>query len=404
MKAAGKLACLTLVLAAVRCESDTGSPVEVPDATVASLEIVAPPSLLVNESALLTVTARNADGAEVPTPPQLLWASSDGAIARVGVGRAPVVTALRRGTVTVTASAGSVDASVSLSVKARVRIRRLNSPYLAAIVAVSESLQFAAYFIDVNGGAIDETPTVTWTSGNSDVVSVSPTGLAIGLQTGEATIIATNSDGRATMDITVTDVIVGLPAKVRLAHVAGGYGPLTFVPSQGASVTLSFGESIEVSIVSGTFRVLVEGLHQDAEGSWFIREGDHLEVFGTSWGVTGWWINEARLPADLGLVRFVQGTGPPNFALVVLLGTPGATVPESSLINCYFDPLVITDYVRVPAGEHDVIMGGKGLFLNQILARETARGRVTVAPGRAVTYVLAGDSPQTMRLLAFPAF
>jgi hypothetical protein len=38
------------------------------DATVASLEIAAPTSLLVNESALLTVKARNPDGAEDGVP------------------------------------------------------------------------------------------------------------------------------------------------------------------------------------------------------------------------------------------------------------------------------------------------------------------------------------------------
>jgi hypothetical protein len=35
---------------------------------------------------------------------------------------------------------------------------------------------------------------------------------------------------------------------------------------------------------------------------------------------------------------------------------------------------------------------------------EIARVRITVTLGRAVTYVIAGESPQTMRLRAFPDF
>lgn len=508
MKATGKLACLALVLAAVpRCESDTGSPVEVPsppdctapgcnvssvrvspanatvyeglsikftatarnangqivtgvtfqwevsdsavaeidasgtlrgkeagivqvraiangkvgsvdlvviDATVASLEIVAPPSLLVNESALLAVTARNADGVEVPIPRPLQWASSDEAIARVDVGRAAVVTALRRGTVAINVSAGSVDASVSLSVTARVVIGRPPFGQFTSVdIATGDNLQFGAFFVDVNGATIDETPSVTWASRNPQVAGVSSTGRVIGLQTGGSTITARNSEGVGTMEVRVTDVVAGLPAKVRLAHVAGGYGPLTFVPSQGAPVTLSFGESVEVPIVSGTFQVHVDGLRTDgpwgpftSEYSWLVRGGDHVEVFGTSnAGLTGSWINEASVPAGSGLVRFVQGTGPPNFAGVVLLGAPGATAAESRLIHCYFDPYEFTGYISLPAGELDVLMGDKGLFFNlSDAAAVRARGRVTVTPGRAVTYVITGESPETMRLLAFPDF
>ena len=383
------------------------------DATVARLEIVvAQSSLLVNESALFTVKVRNAAGAEVPTPLDLLWTSSDEAIARVSsTGRSTVVTALRRGMATINVSAGGVDASVSLTITARVAIGRPPFGQFTYVdIAIGDDLQYAAFFVDVNGAKIDETPSVTWTSDKPDVAGVSSTGRVIGLRTGGATISARSSDGTATMEVVVTDVVAGLPARVRLAHAAGGYGPLTFVPSRGAPVTLSLGESVEVPIVSGTLDVHIDGLRTDgpwavdSERFWLVRGGDHLEVFGTSYGPTGWWINEASVSADSGLVRFVQGTGPPNFALVVLLGAPGATVGASRLIDCYFDPYVITNYITVPAGERDVIMGGKDLFFFPGSETVTARGRIAVAPGRAVTYVLAGETPQTMRLLAFPDF
>jgi hypothetical protein len=73
-------------------------------------------------------------------------------------------------------------------------------------------------------------------------------------------------------------------------------------------------------------------------------------------------------------------------------------VLESRLINCYFDPLTGTEYVRVPAGDFDVIGAGKDQ------RTEIARVSGMATSGRAVTYVLAGDSPQTARVLVFPDF
>lgn len=408
MRSIRRLACLALLVAmeGIACGGGSHAPTGPLDcispdcSTVASLEIVAPSSLLVNEAALFTVRARNADGVVVRTPPELQWASSDGAIARVeaaGAGSG-VVTARRRGTVTINVSAGSVDASVSLNVKARVIIR-LTAPDLEASVAIGEALQFEAFFVDVNGATIDETPSVTWTSSDPDVADVNESGNVIGLRTGHATITAWNSDGRPRMDVTVTDVIAALPARVRFTHAASGYGPVTFVPSQGAPVTLAFGASVEVPIVSGSFSVHVDGLGPiGSDQSWVIRGGDHLALYGTGAGIAGLWINEVSVPADSGLARFVNGNDFPNWALTFFLGAPGAEVLESRLINCYFDPLNGTEYVRVPAGEFDVIGVGKDQ------RTEIARVSATATSGRAVTYVLAGDNPQTARVLAFPDF
>ncbi|HET6361411.1 MAG TPA: Ig-like domain-containing protein, partial [Gemmatimonadota bacterium] len=350
-------AALILVMEAIACGGDSHSPTGPPDETVASLEIMASSSLLVNEAALFTVRARNADGMVVRTPQELEWASSDEAIARVeatGAGSG-VVTARRRGSVTIDVSAGNVDASVSLSVKARVTIR-LRPPDLEASVAIGEALQFEAFFVDVNGATIDETPSVNgWTSSDPVVADVNSIGNVIGLRTGRATITAWNSDGRATMDVTVTDVIARLPATVRFAHAADGRGPVTFVASQGAPVTLAFGESVEVPIVSGSFGVHVDGLESPgSDQSLVIRGGDHLAIYETGVGTAALWISEVSVPADSGLVRFLEGS-PSNWGFTLFLGAPGAEVAERRLINCYFDRGHSTEYVRVPAGEFDVI-------------------------------------------------
>jgi hypothetical protein len=327
-----------------------------------------------------------------------------------------VVTALRRGTVTIRVSAGSVTASASLTVKGRVSILPdVATPCefpLNVCVAIGERSSFRAVYVDVNGERINEGAIegVIWTSSAPDVASASVSsapGLVwvTGLRAGRMTLTASTSVGVGALDVIVTDVIAGVPARVRFAHADHGRGPLTFVPSRGAPITLAFGESVDVPIVSGTLSVQVAGFGPpEWSSSWLIRDGDHLEIFATNSGLTGWWTSRASIPADSGLVRFVQGTAPPNFAIVVLLGAPGATVAESRLVDCYFDPLVITQYVPVRAGEFDVLAGRKGLFINPGSGIESARGRITVTPGRAVTYVIIGDRPDTMRVLAFPDF
>jgi hypothetical protein len=234
---------------------------------------------------------------------------------------------------------------------------------------------------------------------------VSSIGVLTGIRLGRATITATSSDGP---EVTVADVTTGLPARVRFAHAADDRAPVTFTPSQGAPVTLAFGESVELPVVSGTFGAHIHGqeflgvthflsgqVDTAIDRQWLIRGGEHLEVYATRFGMA----EAFSVPGSSG-VRFVQGATN-RTAQVVLLGPPGVEAGRATLIECYFDPNLVTVYTEVPAGEFDVIAGGKGLF-------ETRSGgvtrRVMAPPGRAVTYVIVGDSLDTVRLLSFPAF
>jgi hypothetical protein len=239
---------------------------------------------------------------------------------------------------------------------------------------------------------------VTWASDNFSVMSVNATGVVTGHRPGSATITATTSDGAGTVVLTVADAIAGLPARVRFANAADDRASVTFNPSQGPPVTLGFGESVELPVVSGLFsaNVFGQGFLSTQDRQWLIGGGEYLEVYATRWGITGDF-NQASVPGS-GVVRFVQGSAG-GYAAVVLLGPPGVAAASAILINCYFDPLDMTQHATVPAAEFDVIVGSKGLLF-------TRSGGVTIRatppPGRAVTYVLVGDSPDTVRLLPFP--
>src|SRR5205823_2074521 len=77
----------------------------------------------------------------------------------------------------------------------------------SATVQVGQTVQLTAIPRDANGNALSDRA-VTWTSNNTSVASVSPTGLVTGVVAGSATITATSEGKGGTSSITVTNVPV----------------------------------------------------------------------------------------------------------------------------------------------------------------------------------------------------
>jgi hypothetical protein len=382
-------------------------------APVTSLQISAPASLLVHEQVLLTVTARDARGQVVVPSQPPTFSSSDTLVAVVS--SSGVVRGLRRGTVTIRASVSDVVADVPLGVKARVRIAQEYFEEWDGSwpLAVGDTLQFIALFVDVDGVPIPETPAAEWTSSNPDAASVSETGLVAGIQAlSSARIAAWTVDGSAAADVHVSDVIAGLPASVRFAHAARDVGPVTFLPSEGAPLTLSFGESIERPVLSGTFTVLTNGLPANdcADGycdrqrfAAMIREGNHLSLYAAGGAENAWltpaWAGPATVPAGSALVRLVQGWNPFPVVFLRSPGDPASGLPEL----CYFDPIDVSIYFEREAGGFDIVLQGKyPSDLTPIPETQVVLSGATAPSGGAVTIVLTGSSPETMGFLTFP--
>jgi hypothetical protein len=250
---------------------------------------------------------------------------------------------------------------------------------------------------------------VAWTSSNPAGIQVSDSGLLVTRQRfANAVIHASSPDGRDSTVVWTGVAIAGLPATVRFAHAVRGAGPVTFTPSKGAPVTLSFGEYVDRPVTSGIFHTTISwaaawnGATQEFAGApTMVRSDDRLELYAinTPTGLfesremilAETWGNGAQVPADSTLVRFIQSSP----FLVFDVRPPGA--PISGLPrHCYFDPGDISDFAPLEAGEFDLILKDK------FPSPERARLRGTAPAGRTVTYVILGENGETAALLAFP--
>jgi Big-like domain-containing protein len=402
------------------------SPTEIPG-PITSITILAAPSLLVHQTTLLEVLGRTARYGVSISPSEVVWTSSDTSVATVSWDG--IVTPLRRGSVTIGATfprpppLQQLETAAQLTIKARVKVARLfaaaggtswldYTSEFGARMAVGDSVQFVALFADVNGVLLDDAPVpASWSSNAPDVVSVSSSGLAVGLRhvpgsvqnspcTACTVITASTDDGVATGQVFVGDVIAGLPTTVRYAHMAPSLGPLTFIPTQGDAVTLSFGQWVERSIKSGTFSVHLDGIPAGHAAltlfSGVVGDSDYVTMYAVANGgfggsLSAQWSRPSNVPADSGYVRFVAGT---ERALVVYLrdlGAPVSGVPEM----CYFDVGNGTEYYHRGAGNFDIIAAPK-------LLQDSTRITLTAAAGRKFTYVILGDTKSTMQAIAFP--
>ena len=191
-------------------------------------------SIFVGKTSTITATPKDADGATV-TGKSVTWTSSDQSIASVSGG---VVTAVKPGNATITAAVGSVQGQTTVAVMAPVATVEL-SPATATIV-IGGTQQLTATLKDA-GGTVLTDRTVTWTSDNDLIASVSTTGLVTSKSVGSANITATVEGKSATAKITITPVPVAsvtvTPATSSL--VIGGTVQLNAITKDDAGNTLT---------------------------------------------------------------------------------------------------------------------------------------------------------------------
>jgi hypothetical protein len=271
-------------------------------------------------------------------------------------------------------------------------------------MAIGDQLQLEAVHVDVDGQPIAENPSVTWSSTDAAGLSVSPAGLVAATRAHDrATVTATGPDDTVSVQIRVLNVLAGQPATVRIVHGIPGIGPVRFLVGQAAPLSLSYGQSVELPIVSGTLRVGTEGLPPgdpafgDPSGQFVgvVRPGDRLSLYAAGNPQVAFlqpaWPPPASIPPGSALVRLIQSSP----AMVVYLRAHGA--PISGLPElCYFDPGVVSDYFVRAAGDFDII--GQAKYDQQ---QEIGRTSASVLGGQAVTMVLTGGGQQPLSVLTF---
>ena len=162
------------------------------------------------------------DGSTQDLTASVVWASSLTAVATIDA--AGLATSVATGTAVVSATSGAIVGSTNLTVSPAVLVTIAVTPAIPSI-ALGRSQQFTATGTFTNGSMQDITNTVTWSSSDGAVatISMSPgtSGLATALSVGTSTIAAASSGVSGSTTLTVTPaVIVSIevsPASVSLA-------------------------------------------------------------------------------------------------------------------------------------------------------------------------------------------
>lgn len=214
------------VLVLNACGGGGGEPTEPGPVAVASVSVTpGTTSIAPLETAQLTATVRDAQGSVLPGR-AVSWSSSDQG--KVTVAGSGLVTGVAAGTVTITATSEGKSGSAQVTVVAPVATVEVTAP--STTLVPQQTLQLTAALKDGVGAPLTGR-SVTWSSSQPAVATVSQAGLVSALAAGATTITAT-SEGRSgglTVDV-VAGTLVGTSGGV----VTGGNGGIQLTIPPGA--------------------------------------------------------------------------------------------------------------------------------------------------------------------------
>ena len=262
-------------------------------------------SMEVGETVTLSAEARDARGTVLVQRP-FTWTSSKDGVARVGADGN--VTGAAVGTTTITVAAGGKRGTASITVvTTRVDVASITISPASGQLTVGERVQLDAQLKDSRGTVLrDRTP--SWSSSNTEVAAVSPSGQVTANAPGTATMTASSDNQRATVRIEVAAAPVGTVV-------------LTAPPP-----SLPIGESFQLG---GTVRDARGGLLLDRTISWTSNNAKVAPV--TAGGlVTAVGAGTARITATVeGKTASVTITVPAPVAVV----TTVAMAPSSAALE-----------------------------------------------------------------------
>jgi trimeric autotransporter adhesin len=209
------------------------------------LTIATPPlTLIAGLTAQLAATGSYSDGTTVDVTASVSWVSSNPAVATVSL--TGLVTAVGPGTATITGTLDGQTVTLVVTVtSATLNPNGLSISTPPLTLAAGLTAQLAANGSYDDGSSLDVTASVSWTSSDPLVATVSPSGLVTAVAPGTAIITGTLSGETATILVTVTSAVLnpgGLTITVPpLTLAAGLTGQLT------ATGSYSDGSSVDVT-------------------------------------------------------------------------------------------------------------------------------------------------------------
>lgn len=204
---ANRFSILPLLALAAACADPSVKPV---DPVPTTLE-VSPQSLdfdALFAAVRLEATVFDQNGS-VMTGATVVWQSSSFEVARVD--QAGLVTAVDNGSAYVVAAAGDAKDSARVEIRQRPASVRIAPPRRPVLVALEDTVRVTASVLDPNGRPIADA-SVTWSSGDSTIVTVREDGLATAVATGTAVVRATLGD----LADSVTAEVRQVPADVTI--------------------------------------------------------------------------------------------------------------------------------------------------------------------------------------------
>jgi hypothetical protein len=178
----------------------------VTDATLVSIEVSpAAPSIADGLTQQFTATGRYTDNSTLDLTTQVIWASSDAAVATVSnaVDSEGLATAMGAGSTDVSATSGDVTGETTLTVTDAALVSIDVTP-LAPSIANGLTQQFTATGRYTDDSTQDLTSQLTWASSDPAVATLSNDGLATTVGTGSTTVSATHGDVSGDTTLTVT--------------------------------------------------------------------------------------------------------------------------------------------------------------------------------------------------------
>ncbi|MEK9509051.1 Ig-like domain-containing protein [Gemmatimonadota bacterium Y43] len=209
-----------LSIAAASCGSDsTGPASDTPETPVATSIAVDPATTsltAVGATVQLSATVRDQSGG-VMSGASVSWTSGNPAVATVSAGG--LVTAVSAGTATISAASGSATQGASLTVTQVVSSVAVTPS--DATVGQGESTSFQATALDANANPIAGA-SLSWSSGDSNIATVSAAGLVRGMSAGTTTITASAGSVQGSGVVTVLPPPVTSVTLVGLGRVKVG--------------------------------------------------------------------------------------------------------------------------------------------------------------------------------------
>lgn len=168
----------------------------------AMLVVVSPPqaNVAVGQNVQLSAVVRDANGTVMSNAP-VTWSTSN--IFLAGVSSTGLVTGVAAGTATITATSGSARGTATISVQAQqVAVDRIDVTPRDVSIDPGKTVQLTATLRDKQGNVLTGR-TVTWTSSDTRLATVTNTGLVTGIRKGTVNIIASSGGKSGTATVKV---------------------------------------------------------------------------------------------------------------------------------------------------------------------------------------------------------